>query len=97
MKILELDASELTTTDNAFEGLMRVLEAPEWHGRNLNALRDSIMGDDLNGVRAPFEIRIKGQPSEAVRQLLGVVEEIFEEARQHGVNVRLASSASNGL
>jgi RNAse (barnase) inhibitor barstar len=97
MKILELDLSKLTSVEDAFEELMMVLEAPEWHGRNLNALRDSVTGNDLNGARAPFEIRLRGRASEEVRQLLGMVEDIFKEARQYGVDVRLSPSAADGF
>jgi RNAse (barnase) inhibitor barstar len=97
MKILDLDVSQLSTEEEAFEELLRVLEAPEWHGRNLNALSDTISGDDINGVRAPFEVRVKGSTIETVRGFLQVVEEIFEEARQHGVDVRFTYLASDGF
>jgi RNAse (barnase) inhibitor barstar len=33
--------------------------APEWHGRNLDALADSISGGSINQVEVPYRLVIK--------------------------------------
>lgn len=37
----------------------QVVGAPAWHGRNFNALRDSIETGQINAVEVPYRIVIK--------------------------------------
>jgi RNAse (barnase) inhibitor barstar len=41
---------------NAF---FRAVGAPDWHGRNLDALADSISGSSINQVEVPYRLVIK--------------------------------------
>jgi hypothetical protein len=36
------------------------LESPTWHGRNFNALNDSIVTGQINGVEVPYRIVVHG-------------------------------------
>jgi RNAse (barnase) inhibitor barstar len=57
MKLLRLDASEFSSSTELYEALLAILGAPAWHGRNFNALRDSLSGG-INQVEAPFTVEI---------------------------------------
>ena len=35
------------------------MSAPEWHGRNFNALRDSISGGSINQMEVPYKLVIR--------------------------------------
>jgi ribonuclease inhibitor len=74
-----LDTTGWCNRDDLYDALLPALEAPEWHGRNLDALDDSIVGG-LNGVVRPYRIRLLGTASlpADLRQYLQKVIEVFE-------------------
>ena len=47
MKQLILDGASWNTKDDVYDGFFKVVGAPSWHGRNLNALNDSIAGEEI--------------------------------------------------
>jgi RNAse (barnase) inhibitor barstar len=63
MKDIVLDASAWRDRDDFYYALLPALGAPDWHGRNLDALNDSIAGDDISAVRLPFRIKITNASS----------------------------------
>jgi RNAse (barnase) inhibitor barstar len=63
MKEIALDASTWRDRDDFYDALLPALGAPGWHGRNLDALNDSIRGDDISAVRLPFRIKITNAAS----------------------------------
>jgi RNAse (barnase) inhibitor barstar len=65
MKEIALDASAWRDRDDFYDALLPALGAPGWHGRNLDALEESISGDDISEVRLPFRIRIANATSAA--------------------------------
>jgi RNAse (barnase) inhibitor barstar len=66
MKEITLDASAWQNRDDFYDALLPALGAPGWHGRNLDALNDSIRGDDTSAVRLPFRITIANSASAPV-------------------------------
>jgi RNAse (barnase) inhibitor barstar len=60
MTELVLNGAEWTTKGDVYDGVFRVVGAPEWHGRNLDALADSISGGSINQVEVPYRLVIKG-------------------------------------
>ena len=56
---LDVDASSWRTEDDVYESLFAALGAPQWHGRNFDALRDSIVTGNINAIEAPFHLAIK--------------------------------------
>jgi len=58
MKVITLDGSRWTDIPAFYEDLLSALEAPEWHGTGLDALFDSMIGGDINGVEPPYRIEI---------------------------------------
>ena len=60
MRVIELNAKNWRTWQDFYEALLAALGAPEGHGRNLNALIDSMVWGGMNAVEAPYTIRISG-------------------------------------
>ena len=58
MKEITLDAITWSGRDDFYDALHPALGAPQWHGRNLDALSDTLGGDGINEVKPPFHIRI---------------------------------------
>lgn len=61
MQIIELDATTWATIDDFYDALFQALGAPKWHGRNLNALDETMVWDsEINALKPPYLIRILG-------------------------------------
>ena len=58
MKEITLVASSWRDRDDFYDALLAALGAPPWHGRSLDALNDTIGGNDINSVKLPFRIVI---------------------------------------
>jgi len=56
MRELILDGSSWKTRDDVYDSVFRVVGAPDWHGRNFDALRDSIATGSINAVEVPYRL-----------------------------------------
>jgi RNAse (barnase) inhibitor barstar len=56
---LLLDGAGWKTKDDVYDAFLSAVGAPEWHGRNLDALADSISGGSINRVEVPYKVVIK--------------------------------------
>ena len=54
MKDIILDSARWSTKDDVYDAFFRAVGAPEWHGRNFDALRDSIARGLINQVECPY-------------------------------------------
>jgi RNAse (barnase) inhibitor barstar len=59
MRELVLNGEDWATKDDVYTALFCAVGAPEWHGRNLDALADSISGGSINQVEVPYRVVIK--------------------------------------
>jgi RNAse (barnase) inhibitor barstar len=59
MKELVLDGEHWKTRDDVYDAFFQAVGAPEWHGRNFDALNDSIAGGDINRIEVPYELIIQ--------------------------------------
>jgi RNAse (barnase) inhibitor barstar len=59
MRELILNGAGWATKDDVYDAFFRAVGAPEWHGRNLDALADSIRGGSINQVEVPYRLVIK--------------------------------------
>jgi RNAse (barnase) inhibitor barstar len=92
MKEINLDASAWRQRDDFYNALLTALGAPPWHGRNLDALNDSIGGDDINAVRLPFQIRITNTvstPPELLRYLQQFAELVTDLRTRNSQEIHL--------
>lgn len=56
MKELMLDGAGWSTKDDVYNAFFHAVGAPEWHGRNFNALNDSIANGSINKVEVPYTL-----------------------------------------
>ena len=54
-----LDAGAWKTRDDIYDTFFHAVGAPAWHGRNFDALRDSIAGGQINVVEVPYRLVVK--------------------------------------
>jgi RNAse (barnase) inhibitor barstar len=58
LRIIELDAARWRSASDFYDDLLAALGAPDWHGRNFNALIDSMIWGGINAVEPPYLIRV---------------------------------------
>lgn len=92
MKIY-IDWNLISKVDDFYSQLFPKLEAPDWHGRNLNALRDSLVSGGINKVEPPFcVINLNVEPLNGeLKDTFLAVNEIYEEANLGGRKIRVFS------
>ena len=59
MKELVLDGSGWVKEDDVYDAFFVAVGAPPWHGRNFDALIDSIATGDINAIEVPYRIVIR--------------------------------------
>jgi hypothetical protein len=77
MRAIELDAKNWRTWQDLYDALLAALGAPEWHGRSLNALVDSMVWGGINAVEAPYKIRISGT-EKLSKAMLAEIDEVTQ-------------------
>jgi RNAse (barnase) inhibitor barstar len=89
MREIRLDGSRWRNPEDFYDGLLPALGAPEWHGRNLDALNDTIAGGDINAVNPPFAVRITGAGamSDEARRYVARFVELVADLRAGGIPV----------
>jgi RNAse (barnase) inhibitor barstar len=60
MREIVLDGSNWRSVDDFYAALLPALGAPDSHGRDLDALSDSLRGGELTQVDPPLAITISG-------------------------------------
>jgi RNAse (barnase) inhibitor barstar len=75
MRVIELNANNWRTWQDLYNALLAALGAPEGHGRNLNALIDSMVWGGMNAVEAPYTIRISGT-EKLSKDMLAEIDEV---------------------
>jgi RNAse (barnase) inhibitor barstar len=58
-----LNANGWTSPDDFYHAFFEAVGAPTWHGRNFNALDDSIGEGGINAVEVPYRITIRNADS----------------------------------
>jgi len=98
MRTLELDASHWETVMDFYNALLPALKAPDWHGRSIGALIDSMVWGGVNSLEPPYTVRITNtrslpcEVSEQIYMLAYYIEEAKKEFQEKrgaalGVNV----------
>lgn len=61
MQIVELHADGWVTATDFANALKKAIGAPDWHSESVDAFLDTmIYHDDINALRSPYTIRIRG-------------------------------------
>ena len=84
MRELRLDAANWHGTDDVYDDFFRAVGAPSWHGRNFDALNDSIAGADINKIEVPYRIVIQnfsragGGAEKMARDFVDLIQELHD-------------------
>jgi RNAse (barnase) inhibitor barstar len=62
----QFDASQWKSTDDVYLALFEKIGAPVWHGRNFDALNDSVVTGGINAVEVPYKLVIRGVQKSSV-------------------------------
>lgn len=91
MKEIVLNGEDWQTQDDVYNAFFKSVGAPSWHGRNLNALNDSIGTGDINQMEVPYILKIKGVSlmSSEARQMVGHFSELIQRLKKEGIEVDL--------
>ena len=91
MEAIELDGATWAEVGDFYAAYFAAVGAPDWHGRNLDALWDSLTGGDINERNPPLQIRIlrTAQMSKEAREIVGRFEKLVQQARNTGVPVQI--------
>jgi hypothetical protein len=88
MRRLSLNCETWQTRDDFYDALFSALGAPTWHGRNFNALRDSIGTGSINEIEPPYCFVIYGTAAgEEVGQMVVDFCDLIRELKQSGCPV----------
>jgi RNAse (barnase) inhibitor barstar len=56
---LILNGAEWNTKDDVYTSFFHAVGAPPWHGRNFDALIDSIETGEINAIEVPYRLVIQ--------------------------------------
>ena len=90
MSTVVVDWSQIDSRAAFFELVLPQLGAPDWHGNNLDALNDSVIGDDLNELKAPYTVHFRNADKvrDDLLEFSRQVSDIFAQAsEEHAVVV----------
>lgn len=82
MRTITLDANKWGVPGDFCDAIVAGLGAPDWHGRNLDALADSISGGQINAVEPPYAIIITGKVRPQLELLLRGFAALVTHARE---------------
>lgn len=57
-RIITLDATTWREVSDFYDALLPAIGAPHWHGKNINALIDSMVWGGINTIEPPYTVRI---------------------------------------
>lgn len=88
MEIL-IDWKNIHSEDDFYDVFLPQVAAPEWHGRNLDALNDSVVSGGVNKIEPPYTIRSlnTGDVAKELVTFQLKVLSIFNEALSEGRGV----------
>jgi RNAse (barnase) inhibitor barstar len=91
MRELNLDASSWKNTDDFYDAFFKAVGAPEWHGRNFNALDDSIEYGNINEIEIPYRIVIQNilSTNDDLRRFLRDFSDFIQELAARGCPVEI--------
>jgi RNAse (barnase) inhibitor barstar len=89
MQEIILDASQWNNKHDFYSSIFKALGSPEWHGESLDALNDTIRGDDINELKLPYEFVIKNTDSlpDELKEYLVKFTELIVDLKKQGIKI----------
>jgi RNAse (barnase) inhibitor barstar len=86
-----LDGRSWVSTDDFYEAVLTALGAPVWHGRNLDALDETLRAGDVNRLNPPLDIEIRGMDSmgEDARKTVERFKDLIDDLRAAAIDISL--------
>jgi len=86
---LELDGADWRRRDDFYDAVFAILGASKWHGRNFNALRDSIGAGQINNIEPPYRFVITGRArmTPEAQSIVADFCDLIRELKQEGHSV----------
>jgi RNAse (barnase) inhibitor barstar len=97
VKELFMDASQWKTIDDLYLSFFEAVKAPAWHGKNLDAVRDSIGTGRINGIEVPYCLVLRNYdhlPDHLKEKTDFFIEAISDLAKE-GIPVEIRIESSN--
>jgi len=94
MRTLLLAGEHWRTRDDFYDASLVLVGPPAWHGRNFDALRESIGTGDINQIEIPYEIHITGlaHMSDEARQIVNDFRDLINDLKAEGEAVAIQLS-----
>jgi len=91
MQDVVLDCEGWQTCDDFYDAFFAAVGAPSWHGRNFDALNDSICTGSINQVEIPYRIVVKNSSKAAAeaQQILKDFEKLIVQRASEGCRVSI--------
>lgn len=89
-----LDGRDWQTEADFIGAVIAGVDGPPWHGRNYNALRDSLVAGSINGTEPPYDFIIQApsaptsEVADAIRYFMARISDWRAEGAQ--LSARLA-------
>lgn len=84
MNKIELNANGWSTIIDFYDDLLKEIGAPSWHGKNVNAIIDSMIWGDINCTEPPYKIMLHG-----VRNLPTEIQSEIDNTISHIAKARI--------
>lgn len=99
MNEIVLSGTDWKNCGDFWDAFLAAVGAPKWHGRNLDALSDSIGRGSINAIEAPYRIVIRDVDDlpMSVSFLLCQISKLFDELRTEGILVELICPDRNSF
>jgi RNAse (barnase) inhibitor barstar len=97
MRELFLDGANWKIKDDVYDAFFKAVGAPSWHGRNFNAIDDSIANGGINSIDPPYRLvimnydRIQSDAKQMTDDFIDLVRKIAAS----GVQVEIRVERSN--
>jgi RNAse (barnase) inhibitor barstar len=97
MRELVMDAASWKTKDDLYLSFFRAVGAPAWHGKNLDALRDSVGAGQINRIEVPYRLVLKNyaRVRPAVRADAEDFIDVIRTLAAEGVPVEIRTDIAN--
>jgi RNAse (barnase) inhibitor barstar len=88
---LILDATSWKTRDDVYDCFFRAVGAPSWHGRNFDALEDSIITGSINKIEIPYRLIVRNlnSASSEAKKFADQFFDLFDEFASKGYPVNV--------
>jgi RNAse (barnase) inhibitor barstar len=103
MREVVLDAAGWTCPDDVYNSFFLAVGAPNWHGRNFNALRDGIAAGQINELEVPYRLVVvnyqAAQPGAIpmAEDFFSLIRELEGEGVPVALEIRVREPFANAL